>query len=264
MKLKTKADDVLRSAQGFICDMDGVIYHGHHLLPGAAEFVDWLKRENKQFIFLTNCAVRSQHQIHQRLAKLGIDVDVNHIYSSAMATADFLKKQKPDGSAYVIGTKGLRDAIEEVGYRLDDKAPDYVVVSDSDDYNYHEICNAVAFIRRGAKLIGTNPDVTGPTERGIMPGTGSLVTPIEVATGAKTYFIGKPNPVIMRQGLDRLGCHSKQTVMIGDRMDTDIVAGVELELMTVLALSGVTQQADIPRYAYQPDYVLANVGEICR
>lgn len=264
MKLKTKVDEALRSAQAFICDMDGVIYHGSRLLPGVIEFVDWLKRENKKFIFLTNCAVRSQAQIHEKLASLGVHVDVQQIYSSAIATAEFLQKQKPGGSAYVIGTESLRDAIKSVGYRIDDKAPDYVVISDSDDYNYHEICNAVDFIQAGAKLIGTNPDVTGPTERGIMPGTGSLVMPIELCTGAKTYFIGKPNPVIMRQALDRLGCHSKDTVMIGDRMDTDIVAGIESEFTTVLVLSGVTQGADIASYAYQPDYVFSGVGDICQ
>ena len=262
MKLKTKVDEALISAKAFICDMDGVIYHGNRLLPGVVDFVAWLKRENKKFIFLTNCAVRSQRQIHEKLANLGIDIELNHIYSSGMATAEFLQRQKPGGSAYVIGTQSLAEAIEAVGYRIDDQAPDYVVVSDSDDYNYHEICNAVEFVRRGARLIGTNPDVTGPTERGIMPGTGCLVLPIELATGAKTYFIGKPNPVIMRQALHRLDCHSRDTVMIGDRMDTDIVGGIESEFTTVLVLSGVTQQADIASYAYQPDYVLGGVGEI--
>ncbi len=264
MKLKINVDHELRSMKAFICDMDGVIYHGRHLLPGAKEFVHWLQANNKKFIFLTNCAVRSQQQIHEKLAKLGVDVSLEHVYSSGIATAEFLKKQKPDGSAYVIGTQSLCAAIEAVGYRIDDQNPDYVVVSDSDDYNYREICNAVEFVKRGAKLIGTNPDITGPTERGIMPGTGSLVVPIELATAAKTYFIGKPNPVIMRQALDRLGCHSKETVMIGDRMDTDIVGGIEAEFTTVLVLTGVTQGADINRYAYQPDYVLQNVGEIAK
>lgn len=262
MKLKTKADDALHAMKAFICDMDGVIYHGHHLLPGVKEFVRWLQANHKKFIFLTNCAVRSQQQIHEKLAKLGVDVDLKHIYSSAMATADFLQKQKPNGSAYVIGANSLCEVIESVGYRLDDKNPDYVVVSDADDYNYTEICNAVEFVRRGARLIGTNPDVTGPTARGIMPGTGALVLPIELATGAKTYFIGKPNPIIIRQALDRLGCHHTETVMIGDRMDTDIVAGIESEFTTVLVLSGVTQQAEIKHYAYQPDYVLPGVGHI--
>ncbi len=263
LKLKTKADQDLHSKKAFICDMDGVIYHGRDLLPGVKEFLNWLRINDKKFIFLTNCAVRSQQQIHQKLAKLGIDVELNHIYSSAMATAEFLQKQKPGGSAYVIGSNSLRESLQLEGYRIDDQNPDYVVVSDSDDYNYTEICNAVTFVRRGAKLIGTNPDVTGPTERGIMPGTGSLVMPIELATGAKTYFIGKPNPVMMRQAHDRLGCHSKETVMIGDRMDTDIVGGIESEFTTVLVLSGVTQKTDIAHYAYQPDYVLTNVGDVC-
>lgn len=264
MKLKNKTDHELHSKKAFICDMDGVIYHGNNLLPGVKEFIAWLNTNNKKFIFLTNCAVRSQRQIHEKLARLGVDVSLDHIYSSGIATAEFLQKQKPGGSAYVIGTQSLCEAIESVGYRIDDQNPDYVVVSDSDDYNYHEICNAVEFVRKGAKLIGTNPDITGPTERGIMPGTGSLVMPIEVATGAKTYFIGKPNPVIMRQALDRLGCHSKETVMIGDRMDTDIVGGIESEFSTVLVLTGVTQSADIAHYAYQPDYVLQTVGNIVK
>ena len=262
MKLKSKADHELHSKKAFICDMDGVIYHGHHVLPGAVEFVRWLQDHHKKFIFLTNCAVRSQSQIQARLAKLGIEVGLEHIYSSGMATAEFLQKQKPSGSAYVIGSDALRETLQAAGYRIDHHNPDYVVVSDSDEYNYHEICNAVDFIKRGAKLIGTNPDVTGPTERGIMPGTGSLVLPIELGTGAKTYFIGKPNPLMVRQALDHLGCHRSETAMIGDRMDTDIIAGIESEFTTVLVLSGVMQREDIACYAYQPDYVLANVGEI--
>ena len=261
MKLKTQIDDKLRSIKAFICDMDGVLYHGNQLLPGVIEFIDWLNRENKHYLFLTNCASRSQQETQQKLLNLGVKVAREKIYSSALATAEFCQKQKPGGSAYVIGTDSLREMMVEAGLRLDDQNPDYVVLSDSDDYNYEEICKAVHFVQQGAHLIGTNPDITGPTERGIMPGTGALVAPIEMSTGAKTYFVGKPNPVIMRQALDRLGCHSKETAIIGDRMDTDIIAGIESEFTTVLVLSGCTQPEDIGKYAFQPDYVLKGVSE---
>ena len=261
MKLKTQVDQRLQDCKAFICDMDGVIYHGQQALKGAVEFVEWLKANDKKFIFLTNCANRSIGGIHEKLHKLGIDVELNQIYSSALATAEFLQKQKPDGSAYVVGTDSLREMIQAAGIRLDEQQPDFVVVSDSADYDYEQICKAVYFVQRGAHLVGTNPDITGPTERGIMPGTGALVAPIEMATGAKTYFVGKPNPVIMRQALDRLGCHSKETTIIGDRMDTDIVAGIESEFSTVLVLSGCTEKADIGKYAFQPDYVLKGVFE---
>jgi len=253
----------LQNKKAFICDMDGVIYHGNKLLPGVLEFVQWLQRENKKFVFLTNSSARTLRELSEKLARMGLKVDESHFYTSARATAAFLASQLPGGSAYVIGDAGIINALYDAGYSINDTNPDYVVVSESANYDYARICHATKLVLNGAKLIGTNPDLTGPADGGqIIPATGSLLAPIELATGSKAYYVGKPNPLMMRNALKKLGCRREETAIIGDRMDTDIIAGVEAEITTVLVLSGVTQREDLSRYAYQPDYILDGVGDL--
>lgn len=254
--------EYLRQKKGFICDMDGVIYHGNMLLPGVPEFVDFLKKENKQFLFLTNSSERAPRELQQKLARLGLDVDESHFYTSALATASFLRSQCPGGSAYVIGEPGLVGALYDAGFTMNEINPDYVVLGETKTYTYDRIERAVALVRAGAKLIGTNPDLTGPIEGGIAPACKALMSPIEIATGRNAYFIGKPNPLMMRHGMRRLGVEAEETAIIGDRMDTDIVAGVESGIDTVLVLSGVTTEHEMRKFAYRPRYVLSGVGEI--
>ncbi|MBN2559004.1 MAG: TIGR01457 family HAD-type hydrolase [Clostridia bacterium] len=254
--------EILRNKKGFICDMDGVLYHGNNLMPGAKIFVDWLRSENKEFLFLTNSSERSPKELEQKLDRLGIDVDEKNFYTSALATASFISGQSPGSSAYVIGEGGLINALYEAGISMNDVNPEYVVVGETRSYSFEKIEKAVQLIQRGAKLIGTNPDKTGPTEKGIMPATGALIAPIEIASGRNAYFIGKPNPLIMRSAVKKLGTNIKETVIIGDRMDTDIVAGIESEIDTVLVLTGVTERERINDFSYRPKYILNNVGEV--
>jgi NagD protein len=252
----------LRNKKAFICDMDGVIYHGNHLLPGVLEFVNWLKTEGKEFLFLTNNSAYTPRELKEKLQRLGLDIEIEHFYTSALSTARFLAEQKPGGSAYVIGDAGIINALYEAGYSMNDIDPDYVVISETQSYSYETLVKAINLVRKGAKLIGCNPDLTGPMSGGIVPGTGSLVAPIELSTGKKAYFLGKPNPLMMRNAVSRIGVTREETVIVGDRMDTDIVAGVEALIDTVLVLSGVTDQKEIENFAYRPTYVLGGVGEI--
>ncbi len=247
---------------GFICDMDGVIYHGNIILDGVREFVNWLIENNKKFVFLTNSPEKTPHELSMKLDRMGLKVDPDHFYTSAMATAAFLASQKPGCTAYVIGEAALSKALYDQKIYMNDVNPDYVVVGETRSYNFEKIEKAIDLVRKGAKLIGTNPDITGPTEKGIMPATGSLVAPIEISTGKKAYFIGKPNPLMLRHGLSKLGCHSGDIAFVGDRMDTDIIAGIESNVDTVLVLSGVTSLEDIDKFPYRPKYILNNVGEI--
>lgn len=252
----------VRNKKAFICDMDGVIYHGNRLLPGVPDFVDWLKRKKKKFLFLTNSSERSPRELQEKLKRLGLEVEPEHFYTSALATAAFLARQIPDGSAYVIGEPGLSNALYDAGISMNDVNPDYVVVGESRSYTYETILRAVKFVQSGAKLIGTNPDVTGPSEQGMVPATGALIAPIERGSGQKAYFVGKPNPLMMRHALKRLGCRREDTVIVGDRMDTDIIAGLESEIATVLVLSGCTTREEVNSFAYRPDYILNGVGDI--
>lgn len=252
----------IRGKKAFICDMDGVIYHGNKLLPGVPEFVNWLKQENKRFLFLTNSSERAPRELQEKLARLGLDVEKEHFYTSALATAAFVAKQAPGCSAYVIGETGLSNALYDAGITMNDVNPDYVIIGESRSYTYENILRAVKFIQSGAKLIGTNPDQTGPTEQGIVPSTGALISPIEKASGQQAYFVGKPNPLMMRSALKKLSCQREDTVIIGDRMDTDILAGVESEIATVLVLSGCTRREDVAGFAYRPDLILDGVGDI--
>jgi NagD protein len=254
--------EYIRSKKAFICDMDGVIYHGNKLLPGVPEFVDWLKRENKRFLFLTNSSERAPRELQEKLKRLGLEVDKEHFYTSALATAAFVAKQAPGCSAYVIGETGLSNALYDAGISMNDVNPDYVIVGESRNYTYENILRAVKFVQRGAKLIGTNPDQTGPTEQGMVPSTGALISPIEKASGQQAYFVGKPNPLMMRTALKKLDCQREDTVIVGDRMDTDILAGVESEIATVLVLSGCTSREEVNAFAYRPDHILDGVGDI--
>lgn len=250
------------SKSGFICDMDGVIYHGNRLLPGAAEFVSWLQKENKKFLFLTNSSERSPRELQQKLQRMGMDVGESHFYTSALATASFLSTQSPGCSAYVVGEPGLVNALYDAGITMNDVNPDYVVVGDTPNYSFENIQKAVKFIFKGAKLIGSNPDVTNPLESGIAPATRALVAPIEYTTGKTAYFVGKPNPLMMRTGLKLLSCRSEDTIIVGDRMDTDIIAGIESEIDTILVLSGVSDIHTPSEFPYRPKYVFNSIGDI--
>ncbi len=252
----------LRNRKAFICDMDGVIYHGNRLLPGVVEFVEWLKAEKKSFLFLTNSSAKTPREHREKLLRLGMDVDEKHFYTSALATAAFLSQQCPGGSAFVIGEAGMINALYDAGFSINDSNPEYVVVGESSTYGYEKLTRAVNLVRSGAKLIASNPDLTGPAEKGIVPGTGALIAPIELATECKAYFVGKPNPLMMRHAMKKLGSAPEDTVIIGDRMDTDIVAGIESEITTVLVLSGVTDEQELKRFAYRPHYILDGVGDI--
>ena len=255
--------EIIRTKKAFIIDMDGVIYHGNQLLKGAREFVDWMEDNDKSFLFLTNSSERSPLELSQKLARLGVEVDPNHFYTSALATASFLATQSPGGSVYVIGEPGLIQALYDQGFTMNNVNPEYVVVGEGRGYNLETLERAVKLVEGGARLIGTNPDVSGPIEGGvIVPACGALVAPIELVTGKKAYFVGKPNPLIMRHGLHRLNSQREDTAIIGDRMDTDIQAGVESEIETILVLSGVTKPEDISHFPYQPKHVLEGVFEI--
>ena len=263
-KVNEELLEILRNKQGYISDMDGVIYHGNCILPGVKDFVDWLYKEDKPFLFLTNSSERSPRDLRQKLSRMGLDVDESHFYTSALATAKFLAEQAPGCSAYVIGAPGLVNALYDVGITMNDVNPDYVVVGETDSYNYNMIIKAVQLINKGARLVGTNPDMTGPSEMGIIPACQALVAPIALATGKTPYYVGKPNPLMMRTGLKMLNVHSADAVMIGDRMDTDIVAGMESGLMTALVLSGVTSLDNINVFSYRPSIILNGVGDIAR
>ena len=262
MKEPLEPLEAIRRKRGFICDMDGVLYHGNDLLPGTKRFVDWLHRENKNFLFLTNSSQRSPKELRQKLQRMGLDIGEEHFYTSALATAAFLKKQAPGCTAFVIGAPGLLNALYDVGVTMNDVDPDYVIVGETASYNYEVITKAVRLVLNGARLIATNSDLTGPTEFGIAPACRSLVAPIELATGKKAYFMGKPNPLMMRTGLQLLGVHSEESAMVGDRMDTDVIAGMESGLATVLVLSGCTSRIDVNDYPYRPTYILNGVGDI--
>ena len=254
----------IREKRGFICDMDGVIYHGNRVLEGVTEFVRWLQSDGKEFVFLTNSPEKTPHELSMKLGRMGLDVDADHFYTSAMATAAFLSSQKPGCTAYVIGEAALTKALYDQGIYMNDVNPDYVVVGETRAYFFEKLEKAIELVNKGAKLIGTNPDITGPTEGGVMRATGSLIAPIEIATGKKAYFVGKPNPLMLRHGLKRLGLHSNEIAFIGDRMDTDIIAGIESNVDTVLVLSGVTAMEDIDQFPYRPKYILSGVGEIVK
>ncbi|MBO5789217.1 MAG: HAD family hydrolase [Clostridia bacterium] len=252
----------LRNKQAFICDMDGVIYHGNRIIPQVPAFLEWLQKNDKQYLFLTNSPERSPRELAQKLARMGLEVTEDHFYTSALATASFLASQCKKGSVYVIGEPGLTFALYEAGFSMNDVNPDYVVFGETRSLSYEKIEKAVKLVQNGAKLIGTNSDLTGPSETGIIPACRALISPIEMTCGQQAYFVGKPNPLMMRHALKKLGCHRADVAIVGDRMDTDIIAGIESEIDTVLVLTGVTNMDNINQFAYRPKYILNHVGEI--
>jgi NagD protein len=252
----------LNEKKGFICDMDGVIYHGNLILPGVPEFIQWLKEEKKEYLFLTNNSGYTPLELRQKLERMGLEVPEERFYTSALATAAFLKEQAPGCSAYVIGEAGLLNALYDVGITMNDVNPDYVVVGEGRSYSLDTLTKAANLVLGGAKLIGANSDLTGPIESGIAPACRALIAPIELATGKEAYFCGKPNPLMMRTGLRILGCHSAESVMVGDRMDTDIISGMECGMSTILVLSGISTMDTLKQYAYRPSLVMDGVGDI--
>ena len=252
----------IKSKEAFICDMDGVIYHGNRLLPGVKEFVKWLQTANKKFLFLTNSSERSPKELQEKLQRLGIEVGENHFFTSALATASFLSTQKPKGSAFIIGEPGLINALYDAGFTMNNVNPDYVVVGETSSYSYDKIEKAINLVLNGARLIGTNPDTTGPVENGIVPATRALIAPIEIAARKSAYFVGKPNPLMMRNAISKLNANYETSIVIGDRMDTDIIAGIESEIATCLVLSGITSRQEIAEFPYRPDFVLNGVIDI--
>ena len=252
------------SKSGFLCDMDGVIYRGSKVLPGVPEFINWMKENDKKFIFLTNSPERTPQELSMKLKRMGLDVPADHFYTSAMATAEFLHSQCPGCTAYVIGEPSLSKAMYDQGIYMNDVNPEYVVLGETRTYCFEKLEKAIELVNKGAKLIGCNPDHIGVTERGCIPATGSLIAPIEIATGKKAYFVGKPNPLMLRHGLRRIGCHTSEIAFIGDRMDTDIIAAIESGIDSLLVLSGVTKQEDIDNFPYRPTYILDGICELVK
>lgn len=232
------------------------------MIPGADRFVRRLEALSRRFLFLTNSSDSTPADLQARLSAMGIQVDVERFYTSALATAAFLDSQKPGGKAFVIGEKGLREALLGVGYTITEGKPDYVVLGETRNYDFDQIATAIRLIDQGAPFIATNPDVTGPFDGGIVPACGSFAALIEKATERTPYFVGKPNPLIIRKALRTLDVHSTDTAIIGDRMDTDIVSGIESGMETILVLSGVTDREDLIKYPYRPDFIYNSIADI--
>lgn len=249
-------------AKNYLIDMDGVLVKGKTLIPGADKFIERLLACKVKFLILTNNPLYTQRDLEHRLNAAGLMVPADLIFTSAIATARFLQSQKPNGTAFVIGEPGLTQAIHDVGYVQTDIHPDYVVLGEVNTYNFETVAHAIRLINDGAMFIATNPDPTGPTERGIVPATGAMAALIEKATGKPPFFVGKPNPLMMRSAIRYLGVHSEDTIMVGDRMDTDIVAGVMSGLDTILVLSGVSKPEDVLRFPYRPTQILNSVADI--
>lgn len=246
----------------YLIDMDGVLVHEQHALPGADDFIRRLGEAGSRFLVLTNNSIYTPRDLRARLSGSGIDVPADALWTSALATAQFLDSQRPGGTAHVVGEAGLTTALHEVGYVLTDRAPDYVVLGETRTYSFEAITKAIRLIQDGARFIATNPDATGPSPDGVLPATGSVAALITHATGVKPYFVGKPNPLMVRSALNTIGGHSETTAIIGDRMDTDIVAGLEAGLHTVLVLSGLTTADELGRYPYLPNQVVRSVADL--
>jgi NagD protein len=248
--------------RGFLIDMDGVIYRGNEMIPGAVEFVDKLLSKDIPFLFLTNNSQRTKRDVVMRLKRMGIDISEKHVFTSAIATAQYLAHQKPEGTAYVIGEGGLLTALHEHHYTIVDHDPDFVVVGEGRTMTLEGVEHAVRHIYNGAKLIATNLDPNCPTPNGLRPGCGAFVSMIELATGRKAFSVGKPSPVMFRAARKELGLRTHETVMIGDTMETDILGGVQMGYFTVLVLSGGTSKEELPKFSYQPDLVVSSIGEL--
>ena len=250
------------TAQCWLTDMDGVLVHEGQALPGAAEFLQRLVEKQRRFLVLTNNSIFTPRDLAARLGRSGLNVPEEAIWTSALATADFLASQLPGGSAYVIGEAGLTTALHEAGYTMTDTDPDYVVLGETRTYSFESITRAIRLIGNGARFIATNPDVTGPSPEGPLPATGSVAALITRATGMDPYFVGKPNPMMFRSAMNRIEAHSESTTMVGDRMDTDVVAGIEAGLDTVLVLTGSTRAADVARFPFRPGRICDSIADV--
>lgn len=246
----------------WLSDMDGVLVHEGHPVPGAEEFVRRLRASGRRFLVLTNNSIYTPRDLAVRLRAAGLEIPAGAIWTSALATARFLDGQRPGGSAYVIGEAGLTTALHEIGYVLTDIEPDYVVLGETRTYSFTQITRAIRLIERGARFIATNPDPVGPSGEGSLPACGAVAAMITKATGVRPYFVGKPNPMMMRGALRAIGAHSESTAMIGDRMDTDIVSGMEAGLYTILVLTGVTGRGQVDRYPFRPSLVADSVADL--
>jgi NagD protein len=248
--------------ESWLTDMDGVLIHEGTPITGADSFIKRLKESGRPFLVLTNNSIYTPRDLHARLSRMGLHVPVENIWTSALATARFLSDQRPGGTAYVIGEAGLTTALHDIGYVLTDVEPDYVVLGETRTYSFEALTKAIRLIDGGARFIATNPDETGPSPEGALPATGAVAALITKATGVDPYFVGKPNPLMMRAGLNHIGAHSETSSMIGDRMDTDIVSGIEAGMETVLVLTGLTRPTDIDRYPYRPSRVVESIADL--
>ncbi len=246
----------------WLTDMDGVLVHENQALPGAVALLKQWQDQGKRFLVLTNNSIFTPRDLSARLKASGLEVPEDSLWTSALATADFLASQMPGGSAFVIGEAGITTALHEAGFVMTDADPDFVVVGETRNYSFEAITKAIRLIGKGARFIATNPDATGPSAEGPMPATGAVSALITKATGREPYVVGKPNPMMFRSAMNRIGAHSENTGMIGDRMDTDIVAGIEAGLHTVLVLTGISDRNEIQRYPFRPDEVLDSVAAL--
>ncbi len=251
-----------RAVETWLTDMDGVLVHEEVPIPGAQQFIERLKDSGLGFLVLTNNSIYTPRDLRARLLGSGIDVPEGAIWTSALATAQFLADQRPGGTAYVVGEAGLTTALHDIGYVMTDRDPDYVVLGETRTYSFEAITRAIRLIADGARFIATNPDPSGPSQQGMLPATGSVAALISTATGRQPYFIGKPNPLMMRSALNRIDAHSETTVMVGDRMDTDIISGLEAGLRTVLVTSGSTRADQVETFPYRPTRVFESVADL--
>jgi NagD protein len=246
----------------WLVDMDGVLVREGTVIEGADRFLEALRTSGRRVLVLTNNSIYTPRDLSARLSSMGLEVPESELWTAALATAQFVQTQRPGGSAFVLGEAGLTTALHEVGYVQTDKDPDYVILGETRTYSFEAITTAVRLIAAGARFLAANPDATGPSPEGILPATGSVAQLIRHATGKAPYFVGKPNPLMVREGLNRIGGHSEATVMVGDRMDTDVVAGIEAGFETILALSGVTKRADVERFPYRPGRIIDSVADL--
>ena len=242
--------------------MDGVLVHEGHVLPGASELIAKWQAAETPFLVLTNNSIYTPRDLSARLVAGGLNVPEDRIWTSALATAAFLDKQQPKGTAFVIGESGLTQALHDIGYTQTDKNPDYVVLGETRNFNFENLTKAIRLINSGSRFIATNPDATGPSAEGPLPATGSVAALITKATGMEPYIVGKPNPMMFRSAMRKIGAHSESTGMIGDRMDTDVVAGIEAGLHTVLVLTGIADDAEIKKYPFRPTEILQSVADL--
>jgi len=251
-----------RPIASWLMDMDGVLIHEQTVIPGADRFLERLTELERPFLVLTNNSMYTQRDLAARLAGIGLRVPETRIWTSAMATANFLEGQRPEGSAFVVGEAGLTTALHAIGYTLTDRDPDYVVLGETRTYSFERIARAIRLVAAGARFIATNPDPTGPTPDGPLPATGAVAALVSRATGVEPYFVGKPNPLMMRSALNAIDAHSETSAMIGDRMDTDVVSGLEAGMHTILVLTGITSHAEAERFPYRPSRIVDSIAEL--